>query len=139
MANEIDSSIERLTQLADSDGVFYVLALHSFAEARLRADLPEVGTIADFVQLLQAAADLLRKRGARADWLTVLSRMAQEHVLVEELRRGFHVLDPEEVVAATHNFLSFCRLRGIDAPALKGLRQKLHAWRTHRAREEGSQ
>jgi len=136
MANQIDSSIERLTQLADSDGVFYVLALHSFVEARLRAEISEVGTIADFVQLLQASADLLKKRGARADWLTVLSRMAQEHVLVEELRRGFRVLDPEEVVAATHNFLSFCRLQGIDSPALKGLRQKLHAWRTHRAREE---
>jgi hypothetical protein len=46
---------------------------------------------------------------------TKLDRLGKQHVLTNRVRHAFEVMDPEEAAAATHLFVTFCRLAGIDA------------------------
>ncbi len=135
---EIENRLARLARLAGSDEGFFVLALHSFVESHARAAYPPLAYFDRFPELLGAFGDVLKSRGVPVDRLASLARIAKEHLLTNQVRHSFARLDPEEVLAATHNFLAFCDLCGIASRTLAELRAGLAAWDDRRSPLERS-
>ena len=117
MSDLTDERLARLARMAGSDEGFFVLALHSFVESHARADHPPLAYFDRFPELLWSFGDVLKSRGVPVERLAALTRISKEHVLTNQVRHTFARLDAEEVLAATHNFLAFCDLCGIDSPA----------------------
>ena len=81
---------------------------------------------------------MLKSRGVPVERLAALTRISKEHLLTNQVRHSFARLDAEEVLAATHNFLAFCDLCGIDSRTLAALRAGLQAWDDRRSPLERS-
>ncbi len=127
----IEAKLERLTRMIGTDEGFYVLALHSFVEYWLRYE-KGYGAGPEFGELTWAFRnELLDSRGdAFIEGLSCLGRLGHQHVFANKVRHAFEALDPEEAVAATHLFLTFCRLADLDRCAALGLLEKhLDAWK----------
>src|SRR4030042_876236 len=75
---------------------------------------------------------------APEDRLPPPTRISKEHLLTNQVRHAFARLDAEEVLAATHNFLAFCDVCGIDTRTLAALRAGLQAWDDKRSPLERS-
>jgi hypothetical protein len=135
---DTEDRLARLVRLAGSDGGFYVLALHSFVESHARAEHPQLACFDKFPELLWAFGDVLKSRGVPAERLAPLTRISKEHLLTNQVRHAFARLDTEEVLAATHNFLAFCDVCGIDSRTLAALRAGLQAWDDKRSPLERS-
>ena len=82
--------------------------------------------------------DVLKSRGVPAERFAPLTRISKEHLLTDQVRHAFARLDAEEVLAATHNFLAFCDVCGIDSRTLAALRAGLQAWDGNRSPLERS-
>jgi hypothetical protein len=128
----VDSALEerlaRLGQLADADGGFFVLALHAFVESYIRDEAPGLRSIPDFAELLWAYRERLASSGRTAADLDALTRIIREHSIVQQVTHAFLKLDHEEVLAAIHNFRSFCAACGIDPRKLGQLESALQSW-----------
>lgn len=135
---QTEDRIARLVRMAGSDEGFFVLALHSFVESHARTDHPPLAYFDRFPELLWAYGDVLKSRGVPVERLAPLTRIAKEHLLTNRVRHAFARLDAEEVLAATHNFLAFCELAGIEAKALADLRAGLRSWDERRSPLERS-
>jgi hypothetical protein len=120
--------IAHLVRLADADAGRFVLALHSLIEELIREDSPPHAHVEGFADLLSSYRDRLGERGCAAADLAALSRIIEEHAIAERIRRSAGTMDSEEALAAVHNFLRFCAVRGIDAGALGPLRKLLDGW-----------
>lgn len=122
--------LERLTRLAGSDPGFYVLALHAFVEHYLR-DVVRASDAERFSDLVwdYRAALLEESGGEFVEGLNCLTGLARQHRFTNAVRHAFHELDPEEAAAATHLFIVFCTLVGIDAlPEVRTLQRSLDGW-----------
>ncbi len=125
-----EAGLARLARLLGADEGFYVLALHGFVERWLRRERG-YGEACGFAELMRAFRDeLLAGRGGRLEELSCLSGLARQHVFAHQVSDAFERLDPEEAIAATHLFLSFCRLAGLDrCSALAALERRLEGWK----------
>lgn len=134
----LDDRIARLNRLAGTDEGFFVLALHSFIEAHVCSDFPPIRNIEHFPDLLWAYGDHLKANGRTLEDLKTVTRIIKEHAITNQVRHSFCTLDREEVLAATHNFLKFCAICGIDSEGLRAFRKSLEAWDEKRSPLEQS-
>jgi hypothetical protein len=131
MRKVLEEHIERLTRMMGSDEGFYILALHSFVEYFLRYD-KAYGHELSFPELTwRFREELLAEYGDEfIDGLSCLARLGKQHSHTNRVRHAFEKMDVEEANAATHLFLTFCRLAGIDRiPALGSLQKHLDLWK----------
>lgn len=127
----LEAKLARITRLLGADESFYVLALHSFVEDWLRHE-KGYGEGPGFVELVRKFGDelLAARGGAFIEGLSCLGSLARQHLCMHRVRRRFEALDPEEAIAATHLFLAFCRLAGLDRlDGLDALERHLDAWK----------
>lgn len=130
MKVELEQQIDRLTRMMGTDEGFYILALHSFVEYFLRYE-KNYGEEPSFPELTwQFREELLQEHGEEfIDGLNCLGRLGKQHSYTNKVRHAFEQMDIEEANAATHLFLTFCRLVGIDkVPTLGNLQQHLDLW-----------
>jgi len=140
MKVDIEKQIDRLTRMMGTDEGFYILALHSFVEYFLRYE-KKYGEAPTFPELTwRFREELLAKYGdGFIDGLYCLGRLGRQHSFTNKVRHAFEQMDVEEANAATHLFLTFCRLAGIDSvPALGTLQQNLDLWKERRSPLEKS-
>jgi len=129
----------RLERLLGADEGFFVLALHSFVESFVLDVYPAGRGGKYFPTLLWDFKDFLKQKGriTVADQEAIV-RISKEHPVANRVRHQMQRLDPEEAVAASHNFLGFCRACGIDHPFLKSLRDSLKVWQDKKSPIERS-
>ncbi|MDY7027831.1 MAG: hypothetical protein SVR04_06005, partial [Spirochaetota bacterium] len=140
MKVDIEKQIDRLTRMMGTDEGFYILALHSFVEYFLRYE-KKYGETPTFPELTwRFREELLAKYGdGFIDGLYCLGRLGKQHSFTNKVRHAFEQMDVEEANAATHLFLTFCRLAGIDSvPALGTLQQNLDLWKERKSPLEKS-
>lgn len=140
MKVDIERQIDRLTRMMGTDEGFYILALHSFVEYFLRYE-KKYGEAPAFPELTwRFREELLAKYGdGFIDGLYCLGRLGRQHSFTNKVRHAFEQMDVEEANAATHLFLTFCRLAGIDSvPALGVLQQNLDLWKERQSPLEKS-
>jgi hypothetical protein len=126
--NSLEESLKRLIRLAGTDEGFFVLALHAFIEAYLRADYPPLRNLERFPDLLWAYGDKLKEDGAPVEDLKTLGRIVTEHQTTNAVRHSFGQLDKQEVLAATFNFLRFCAISRIQTQEVTALTESLQEW-----------
>lgn len=109
-ASAIDARMVRLERLLGADEGFFVLALHSFVESFILDVYPAGRGGKYFPTLLWDFKDFLKQKGriTVADQEAII-RISKEHPTANRVRHQMQRLDPEEAVAASHNFLGFCR------------------------------
>ncbi len=135
MSFNIAANLDRLTRLLGTDEGFYILALHSFVESFLRYQ-KGYGSLLKFPELTWTfRTDLLKQRGDEfIDGLNALSGLGRQHNVTNKVRHAFEALDPQEAAAATHLFLKFCLLAGIQkCPSLTKLESCLDLWNDRRS------
>ncbi|HEY9594613.1 MAG TPA: UvrD-helicase domain-containing protein, partial [Spirochaetia bacterium] len=137
LQQSLEDRLTRLGRIADADGGFFVLALHAFVEAFIREDAPALRAVESFHDLLWAYRDRLAARGRTAEELSTLTAIIREHTIAVQVMESFLRLDPEEVRAATHNFLRFCSMCGVESPRLRELEATLSAWEEKHPAEQG--
>ena len=115
MTADLEAKLDRLTRLVGTDEGFYTLALHAFVEYFLRYE-KSYGEEPRFPELTWAfREELLHDHGEGfIDGLYCLGRLGKQHFLTNRVRHAFEMMDPEEAAAATHLFVTFCKLAGID-------------------------
>ncbi len=125
----LDIRMARLARLVGTDEGFFLLALHSFVESFICDVFPSYKYASNFPTLLWDYKDFLKaERKADLQDLQAIIRMAKEHPTANKVRHGFLPLGKEEAVAATYNFLGFCRASGIVHPFLDTLKMSLNVW-----------
>ena len=125
----MDARMTRLERLLGTDEGFFLLALHSFVESFICDVFPSYKYGGSFPTLLWDFKDFLKQKGrVTQDEVQAIIRISREHPTANKVRHAFLKLDPEEAVAATHNFLGFCRACGIGHPFLETLKASLTAW-----------
>jgi len=130
MIADLERKLDRLTRLAGTDEGFYILALHAFIEYFLRYE-KNYGEGPKFPELTWAfREELLHDRGEGfIDGLYCLGRLGKQHTLTNRVRHAFEMMDPEEAAAATHLFVTFCNLAGIDSfHQVHLLKKSLEIW-----------
>ena len=128
-ASVLDARMGRLERLLGSDEGFFVLALHSFIESFILDVYPAGRGGKFFPTLLWDFKDFLKAKGRiTVDDQQAIVRISKEHPMANRVRHQMQRLDPEEAVAASHNFLGFCRACGISHPFLATLRTGLKVW-----------
>ena len=125
----LDARMVRLSRLLGTDEGFYVLALHSFVESFIVDVVPSLRYFISFPALLWDFKDFLKAKGrVSPDDLQAINRISREHPTANKVRHGFLSLSKEEAVAASHNFLGFCRTCGIEHPFLATLSRTMEIW-----------
>jgi hypothetical protein len=125
----IDSRMARLSRLVGTDEGFFLLALHSFVESFICDVFPNYRYGGSFPTLLWDFKDFLKAKGrVTQEDVQAIIRISKEHPTANKVRHGFQQLGREEAVAASFNFLGFCRACGIDHPFLATLRESLKIW-----------
>ena len=130
MIADLETKLDRLTRLVGTDEGFYILALHAFIEYFLRYE-KNYGEGLKFPELTWAfREELLHDRGEGfIDGLYCLGRLGKQHILTNMVRHAFEMIDPEEAAAATHLFITFCKLAGIDSfNQVHLLKKNLEIW-----------
>jgi superfamily I DNA/RNA helicase len=129
MAIEIDHALQRLVALGGTDEGFYVLALHAFIEGFCNALKPGFTLYAKFHEVIDYLLEILDAKGKLdSDARRALIRIAKEHDLANRVRHQFRSVTADEAVAATHNFLGFCRAFSLDQPAIQKLKATVVLW-----------
>jgi hypothetical protein len=125
----LDIRMARLARLVGTDEGFFLLALHSFVESFICDVFPSYKYSNSFPTLLWDYKDFLKADG-KADFqdLQAIIRISKEHPTANKVRHSFLPLGKEEAVAATYNFLGFCRASGIAHPFLDTLKASLAVW-----------
>jgi hypothetical protein len=125
----LDIRMARLSRLVGTDEGFFLLALHSFVESFICDVFPSYKYASTFSALLWDYKEFLKANG-RVDHqdTQAIVRMIKEHPTANKVRHGFLPLGKEEAVAATYNFLGFCRASGITHPFLDKLKDGLTVW-----------
>ena len=138
LSPSLEERLLRLSGLADGDSTGLVSGLHSFIEEYVRETFPELGEIEGFADVLRG---FTRRLGLhRREELRTIGLLIQEHEVRERLRTFGGSLDPEEALAARHNFLSFCAICRIESHALDELARPLLGWKERLASPgEGSE
>jgi len=134
LSPSLEDRLLRVSGLEDGDSPGLVSQLHSFVEAYVRETHPELGAINGFGDLLRAFS---RSIGRGRENLRTIGLLIQEQEVLNRLGPGQRAYDPEETLAARHNFLSFCALCGIASHALEDLARPLIGWRERRAPAAG--
>jgi hypothetical protein len=116
----------RLEKLLGTDEGFFLLALHSFVESFICDVYPSGRFNNSFPTLLWDFKDFLTLKG-RVDNqdIQAIIRISREHPTANKVRHSFLSLGREEAVAASFNFLGFCRACGIAHPFLETLKESL--------------
>ena len=118
----------RLSRLVGTDEGFFLLALHSFVESFICDVFPSYRFV-EFPKLLWDFKDFLKAKGhVDAADVQAIIRISREHPVANKVRHAFSALSREEAVAASYNFLGFCRACGIEHPFLATLQQSLKIW-----------
>ncbi len=137
--SESGLGLERLLRLLGSDPGFYVLALHAFIEHYVVdvVQIPSLHPLASrkefrFREVIGALRSWLIEQsgGSWVSDLDCLQALGQQHTLTNRVRHSFGTLTEAEAIAATHLFVRFCALVGLDTEdAIRALsdRQK-EAW-----------
>jgi hypothetical protein len=125
----LDARMARLSRMLGTDEGFFLLALHSFVESFICDVFPSYKYSISFPTLLWDFKDFLKAKGrvTQADVQAII-RISKEHPTANKVRHGFQQLGKEEAVAASFNFLGFCRACGISHPFLATLAQTLKIW-----------
>lgn len=126
----MQAKLQRLNRLIGSDPGFYVLALHSFVEHYIR-DVERASDSERFPDVVwdYRGALIDGAGGGFVEGLHCLTALARQHRVTNAVRHAFGELDPEEATAATHLFVLFCGLAGIDTlPEVRELEEQLHVW-----------
>ncbi len=126
----LSPSLERLlvslAGLEEEDSAGLVSRLHAFVELYVRERFPELGPTDSYPELLRAFS---RRLGVqRPEDLRTIGLLIEEHEVFRRLDRSAGRYDPEEALAARHNFLRFCALCGIETGVLKDIARPLLAW-----------
>lgn len=125
----LDTRMARLSRLVGTDEGFFLLALHSFMESFICDIFPSYKYGGSFPTLLWDFKDFLKAKGrVTQEDLQAIIRVSKEHPTANKVRHGFLPLSKEEAVAASFNFLGFCRACGIAHPFLETLKQSLKIW-----------
>jgi hypothetical protein len=125
----MDARMARLSRMVGTDEGFFMLALHSFVESFICDVFPSYKYGGSFPTLLWDFKDFLRAKGrVTPDDLQAIIRISKEHPTANKVRHGFLQLGKEEAVAATWNFLGFCRACGIEHPVISTLKESLKVW-----------
>jgi len=134
MGETIENSLKRLVSLAGTDEGFYVLALHAFIEGYCNSLKPGFTATSSFPMVIEYLQHYLEVR-ARMDFRSrqCMNRIVKDHDLSNKVRHQFLRLSSDEAVAATYNFLGFCKAFGIDSQALGLLRATEDSWKQCRA------
>ncbi len=127
-ATVVDIRMDRLSRMLGTDEGFFLLALHSFVESFITDIFPSYRFV-EFPKLVWDFKDFLKAKGRTtpAD-LQAMVRIQKEHPTANRVRHAMIPLSKEEAVAASYNFLGFCRACGIDHPFLATLRDSLRIW-----------
>ncbi|NLJ47129.1 MAG: hypothetical protein GX430_11295, partial [Treponema sp.] len=134
MSETIENSLKRLVSLAGTDEGFYVLALHAFIEGYCNSLKPGFTATSSFPMVIEYLQHYLEVR-ARMDFRSrqCMNRIVKDHELSNKVRHQFLRLSSDEAVAATYNFLGFCKAFGIDSQSLGLLRATEDSWKQRRA------
>ncbi|MDX9800631.1 MAG: UvrD-helicase domain-containing protein [Spirochaetia bacterium] len=126
---ETERKLERLSRMVGSDEGFYVLAIHSFIEFFLRNE-KKYGDELSFPELIWQFRDkLLEERSDEfIEGLSCIPQIGHQHTLTNRVRHLFEEMDKEEARCATHLFLRFCSLAGIEESSLGRFLRDLEAW-----------
>ena len=124
----VDLRMDRLSRMLGTDEGFFLLALHSFVESFITDIFPSYRFV-EFPRLVWDFKDFLKAKGRTtpAD-LQAIVRIQKEHPTANQVRHAMIPLSKEEAVAASYNFLGFCRACAIDHPFLATLRDSLRIW-----------
>ncbi len=131
MPADLENKIDRLTRLIGTDEGFYILALHSFVEYFLRYERG-YGEGPAFPELTWSfREELPAERGDTfIEGLSCLARLGSRHHVTNKVRHAFELMDAQEAAAATHLFLTFCKLAEIERTAqLHTLARNLDIWK----------
>lgn len=116
--------LDRLLRLLGSDPGFYVLALHAFIEHYVVdvVQVPSLHPLASrkefrFREVIGALRTWLLEQsgGSWVSDLDCLQALGQQHTLTNRVRHSFGTLTEAEAIAATHLFVRFCALVGLDS------------------------
>lgn len=129
--NSIESQVERLARLQGTDPGLFVLAVHAFVEAWLRArvSVPEPTTHV-FQKLVDAYIEREERRLGRFDpRLRVFKRLLESHWLTNQVRHQFATVQVEAAEMTTAQFKEFCQVVRIPrGEALARLERYIAAW-----------
>jgi hypothetical protein len=125
----LDVRMARLARILGTDEGFFVLALHSFVESFICDVYPTGKYTTSFPTLLWDFKNFLKAKGkVTQDDVQALIRISREHPVANRVRHAFQQLGKEEAVAASFNFLGFCKACGITHPFLETLKEGLKYW-----------
>ena len=131
--------IDRLVRILESDGGFYLLAVHSFIEHHMRNNFPHYDgswTITFNTNLYNYKKYLIEENpGFFLNELSSFKSIMDQKKIINSVRHDFDMVTPEEVRAATFNFLQFCRAVGIDEILLEDLKDSLEVWNKKSSRK----
>lgn len=135
---QLEERLASLLQMPKGDLCTYVLSLHEIIVKAITGNAEETRAHKSFRELLEGCGKVFRKRGATAESLAVLKRIAEEHEVTLFAQRAALPLEEEEAVAATHNFLAFCALAGIGGGGVEELGNRLRAWKRQGGIQDGA-
>ncbi len=125
--------IDRLVRMLESDGGFYVLAIHSFIEYYMRNNFPGYDnswTITFNTNLYNYKKYLIQENpGQFLNELSCFKAIMDQRKIIDTVLYNFEPVCREEVRAATFNFLQFSKAAGIDESLLEELKKSLESWR----------
>ena len=131
--------IDRLVHILRSDGGFYVLAIHSFIEHYMRYNFPGYDnswTSTFNTNLYNYKRYLIEENpGYFLNELSSFKSIMDQKKITDAVRHDFEQVSPEEVRAATFNFLQFCKAVRIDNGLLDDLKSSLDLWNHKTSRQ----
>lgn len=131
---DLSSKLTRVVALNGTDEGFYIVALHSLMESYANARSAHIAALETFWQKVDHLFMALGTPGAAAGKpLPLAKRLTTEHNLTNDVRHDFRRASKSEALAATQNFLEFCRTVGWEDPRLEELQDSLKLWDTKRA------
>lgn len=130
--------LNRLISLAGTDGGFYIVAIRSFIEYYMRRYFPgfdDSWAITFNTNLYNYKKYLIEQNpGRNLVELSSFKALMDQNTLAEGVFRDFENVSPEEVRAASFNFIRFCRAAGIDEDLLTDLKSGLEYWENRTSR-----
>ena len=125
------SDLQRLINLSVSDPGFYVVALSAYIERVLdrTGHHDEHGYLSFADKLYHLKQQILRQNRGFIPELQAFGRIKHDRALTNGVRHNFNPLNQQEALAATHNFIQFCRVTdSFTDEELKSLQKTLERW-----------
>ena len=136
---DLERSFKRLARLQGEDAGFFILAVHSFVEGRIRKLAPPENQEEErFPALIESFRNWLTANArGYIPGLDVLNLMKLQHQLTNEVRHRFSEASEDEARAATQHLRRFLSLASIqESVAFKALLAPLDVWEDRRSKGE---